>query len=263
MELTSNNYYTTDANKAFWSVSQYKAFDRCEACGLAQATGEYEREATEALMVGSYIDAYFAGEMDDFIELHPEIFNKRTGELKSAYSHADTIINRIESSELMMEYLDGDKQRIFTAELFDVPWKIKTDVYRDDRICDLKIVKDMNDIWDDKDGYRKDWINYWGYDIQGAIYQKVEQIATGRTEPLPFYLVVATKEKTPDIAVIQIPQHVLDMALNIVESKIERYDLIKQGLVEPMRCEHCDYCKSTKVLTEPTLYVTREERTAE
>ena len=34
-----------------------------------------------------------------------------------------------------------------------------------------------------------------------------------------------------------------------VKEKIQLFDAIKQGIIQPDRCEHCDYCKSTKVLT--------------
>ena len=75
---------------------------------------------------------------------------------------------------------------------------------------------------------------------------------------LPFYLVAVTKEKIPDVKVIQIPQHVLDAALGMVEAKIERFDLIKNFDVEPIRCEHCDYCRTTKQLSEPEIYEVEE-----
>ena len=48
--LTSSNYFSTDANKSFWSVSSFKAFDKCEASGLAQVRGQYERPETDALL---------------------------------------------------------------------------------------------------------------------------------------------------------------------------------------------------------------------
>ena len=250
ISLTSENYHTTTANNDYWSVSLFKAFDKCEASGLAMVRGEYEREQTTSLLVGSYVDAYVSGTQTAFIEQHPEIFNSRTGELKADYRKADELIRTIESQPLMVEYLTGEKQTIMSAELFDVPWKIKIDVHGGDRIVDLKTVKDFEPLY--KEGFgRVSWIEYWGYDIQGAIYQKIEQIASGRAEPLPFYIVAVTKEKVPDVAVIQIPQHVLDTALKVVESKIDRFDLVKTGEIEPRRCEICDYCKMTKKLTEP------------
>ena len=63
MKLTSSNYFSKEAQKTFWSVSQFKAFDNCEAQGLAEALGEYTRQETDALLVGSYVDAYFAGDV--------------------------------------------------------------------------------------------------------------------------------------------------------------------------------------------------------
>lgn len=251
--LTSENYHTTTANNDYWSVSLFKAFDKCEASGLAMVRGEYEQEQTTSLLVGSYVDAYVSGTQTSFIEQHPEIFNSRTGELKADYRKADELIRTIESQPLMVEYLTGEKQTIMSAELFDVPWKIKIDVHGGNRIVDLKTVKDFEPLY--KEGFgRVSWIEYWGYDIQGAIYQKIEQIASGRAEPLPFYIVAVTKEKVPDVAVIQIPQHVLDTALKVVESKIDRFDLVKHGDIEPIRCGRCDYCKRTKKLAEPMVY---------
>lgn len=242
----------------YWSVSQFKSFDRCEACGLAESSGEYVREETDALLIGSYIDAYFAGELDEFIRIHGDkMYSKRGGGLLSKFSHANDIIDRIEEQPLMIEFLKGEKQVIRTAELFDVPWKIKIDVHGGSRLVDLKIVKDFGEVFDKGYGYRS-WVEYWGYDIQGAVYQRIEQISSGRTEPLPFYLVAATKEPVPDVAVIQIPQHVLDAALAIVENKIERFDMIKHGEVEPKRCEACDYCKRTKILRAPSIYEIEE-----
>ena len=258
MNLTNDNYFSPDANRTYWSVSQFKEFNRCEACGLASVRGEWEREETDSLLIGSYVDAYFSGEMDDFVERNFEkMFSKRGGGLLAKFEHANDLIRRIESDPLMMEYLAGEHQTIMSADLFGVPWKIKMDVYNENRIVDLKVVKDFEDIYDKGYGWRS-WIEYWGYDIQGAVYQKIEQTVTNRNQPLPFYLAAVTKEKYPDIKVIQIPQHILDTALKLVEAKIDRFDLIKQGEVEPIRCERCDYCKSTKKLTAPEIYEIKE-----
>lgn len=258
MTLTNENYHSVEGNTSYWSSSLFKAFDRCEASGLASVRGQYRREETDALLIGSYVDSYFAGEMDEFVGEHSDKMFKKNGELYAKYEQANQLINTIECQPLMMEYLDGEKQVIKTAELFGVQWKIKMDVYRpDERIVDLKCVKDFEPLYKEGSG-RVSWIEYWGYDIQGAIYQKVEQIASGRAEPLPFYLVAVTKEKTPDIAVIRIPQHVLDTALKIVEAKIDRFDLVKTGEIEPERCEKCEWCKQTKVLTTPMIYESEE-----
>ena len=255
--LNKDNYFAYDMMKKYWSVSQFKAFDRCEAAGLAEVRGEYQREETDALLIGQYVDAAFSGEMEKFVERNgPKMF-KKNGEILAKFAHANDIIRRVERDPLMMEFLTGEKQVIMSAGLFGVPWKIKMDVYNEQRIVDLKCVRDFADIWDPGYG-RRSWIEYWGYDIQGAVYQKVEQLVTGRSEPLPFYIAAVTKEKTPDIKLIQFPQHILDTALKMVEAKIDRFDLIKSGEVEPIRCEQCEYCRDTKVLTAPEVYEIKE-----
>ena len=258
MKLTADNYHSSESNMVYWSVSQFKEFERCEACGLASALGEYVREETDALLIGSYVDAYFSGELGEFIDAHRDVmFSKRGGGLLAKFQRADEIIQAVNKQPLMLEFLSGEKQVIQTAEMFGVLWKIKMDVYRpDERIVDLKCVKDFGDIWDVTLGSRRSWLEYWGYDIQGAIYQKVVEENTGKK--LPFYLAAVTKEKVPDVAVIEIPQHILDAALGLVEAKIERFDLIKSGDVEPIRCETCDFCKATKRLTAPVIYEIEE-----
>ena len=257
MKLTSGNYYTPEANREYWSVSLFKAFDRCEAAGLASVRGQYEREETDALLIGSYVDAYFTGDLDEFVGRHADIMFKKNGELYAKYEHANDIINTVECQPLMMDFLQGEHQKIFTADLFGVPWKIKTDVYKwADKIVDLKCVKDFKPIYKDGAGYVS-WIEYWGYDIQGAVYQKVIEQATG--ERLPFYIVAVTKEKVPDVDVIQIPQHILDTALKIVEAKIDRFDLVKTGEIPPERCGQCEWCKQTKILTVPSVYESEAE----
>ena len=85
---------------------------------------------------------------------------------------------------------------------------------------------------------------FWRYDLQGAGYQKGVEIVTG--ERLPFYLAVATKERTIDLDVFQIPQSTLDAALYEIERNIGHYAEVKAGLVPPTYCGECDYCKSIK-----------------
>ena len=260
--LTAENYYSVEANKSYWSVSMYKAFDKCEASGLAQVRGQYERPETDALLIGSYVDAYFTGDLDEFVGNHADSMFKKNGELYAKYEHANKIINTVECQPLMMDFLQGEHQKIFTADLFGVPWKIKTDVYLEPpnkdtygRIVDLKCVKDFKPIYQDGFGYRP-WLEAWGYDIQGAVYQKIVELVTG--EVLPFYIAAVTKEPVPDVDVIQIPQSVLDTALKVVEAKIDRFDLVKMGEIPPERCGTCEYCKKTKILTAPSVFEPEE-----
>lgn len=240
--LTAENYFSQENNLKYMGSSQFKSFMNCEAMALAEIKGEYEREKTAALLVGSYVDAHYEGTLDIFKAKNPAIFTQK-GELKSEYRQAEYIIQRLERDGLFQQFMAGEKQVIKTGEIFGVPFKIKIDSYHPgNKIVDLKVMRDFERIW--KDGVPLSFVEAWGYDIQAAIYQFVEG------NNLPFYIAGATKEKEPDLAVIAIPQNRLDYCLEIVTDNVKRFDDIKKGLIEPTRCEHCDYCKSTKVLTE-------------
>ena len=60
---------------------------------------------------------------------------------------------------------------------------------------------------------------------------------------MPFVLAVATKEDGCDKALIQIDQEYLDQALKLVEELAPRYNLIKQGAIEPTHCDNCPSCR--------------------
>ena len=249
MKLTNENYFSAEANQQYMSVSQFKAFEKCQASALAEINGEYEREKSTALLVGGYIDAYFEGTLSDFIKHNPECI-KSDLSLKSDFVKAHDIIDRIKRDKLFMEYMSGKKQVIMTGIINGVAVKIKVDILHDDKIVDSKIMKDFEPIWVEDKG-RMPWYDAWGYDLQGAVYQEVVFQNTGKR--LPFYLAAATKEKTTDIDIVHLDQDRLDFALHDrFEANVELFDAIKHGIISPDRCEKCEYCKNTKVLTEPT-----------
>lgn len=243
MEINKNNYFSTKASMAFFGATQFKNFLKCEAGALAECKGEFVPDTTTAMLVGSYVDAYFSGEIAEFTANHPELFNKKTGELKASYQKADGIIERIDKSKLFKHFLDGEPQKIMVGELFGEPWKIKVDALHDDKIVDLKVMKDLKPVW--KNGELKTFIDAWGYDLQGYIYQQIVKYNTGKQ--LPFYLAVATKEAHTDLAIIEIPQWRLNVARGVIEYYLPRFAAIKRGEKEPTRCEKCDYCKDTKI----------------
>jgi hypothetical protein len=162
---------------------------------------------------------------------------------------AEAIIQRILRDKKFTEALSGEKQVIMTGTIRGVPVKIKIDVLHPDRIVDLKIVKDFEPMRDPEKGIVP-WFEYWGYDLQGAAYQEIARQNGKGT--LPFYLAAATKEKVTDLDIVHIPDEVMHFNLEKIQRDIVLFDAIKKGIVEPERCGKCDYCKATKVLTEPT-----------
>ena len=248
MKLTQKNYFSKKANQEYMSVSQWKSFEKCQHAALAEIKGKYEREESTALLVGSYIDAYFEGTLAAFIKAHPEIYTK-SGTLRAEFIQAEAIIQRIMKDKLFMKYMSGEKQVIMTGEICGVPVKIKVDSLHPDKIVDLKIMRDFESMYHSEKGHVP-FFEMWGYDLQGAVYQEIVRQNTG--EKLPFYLAAATKEKVTDIDIIHLNQGHLDFAFEHFKATVEMYDAIKKGIIEPERCEKCEYCKTTKVLKTPT-----------
>lgn len=236
--LTNENYFSKENQIEYFGTSQLKDFLDCESRAMASINGDYIREKTTALLVGSYVDAHFSRELDLFRAQNPEIFTQKCT-LKSEFKKAEEIIARIERDPLMMQFLSGEQQVIKTAELFGHKFKIKIDSYHPGRlIADLKIMRDMEPVW--KDGRKQHFIEAWNYGLQAALYQAVEG------NQLPFYLVVATKETEPDIGIIQIDQSVMDHLMTVIEANIDRFSAIKRGEIDPEKCGKCDWCKSQK-----------------
>jgi len=230
----------------YMGTSQFKAFMDCQARGLAEVKGEYVREKTSALLVGSYVDAHFEKSLDLFKAQNPEIFTQK-GTLKAEYKNAEDIITRLERDKLFMHYMSGQKQVIQSGEIDGILFKTKIDSYLPGQcIVDLKVMRDFEQIW--KDGLKISFVEAWGYDFQAAIYQAIEG------NNLLFIIAGATKEKEPNLELFSIPQQRIDYCLEVVKENAPLFANIKLGLIEPTRCNRCDYCKSTKVLTEVVDY---------
>lgn len=242
MILTNENYYSQDSNREYMSVSQYKSFMNCEAAAMADLHGKWSRPKSTALLVGSYVDSYFEGTLEQFKAENPDIF-KRDGTLKADYIQAEEIIARIEADPMFTAYMSGKKQEIYTAELFGVKWKIKIDSLLPEMIVDLKVMRSMERIMG------KSFVEHWQYDLQMAIYAEVYRKVTGRD--LNTFLAVATKQNPPDLEIIHIPKWRRDELLEEVERSLPHIIKVKNGEVEPERCGICEYCRATKKLTEP------------
>lgn len=247
MNLTDENYFSKENNLKYMSASQFKDFLKCPACAMAKLKEEWKQEKTTALMVGSYVDASYEGTLDIFKAKNPEIF-KKDGELKSEYKKAEEIINRLEKDKMFSKYMSGEKQVIMTGEILGVPFKIKIDSFHKDKcIVDLKVMKDMQPIWNGKE--KENFVEYYGYDIQMAIYQEIVRQNTGKI--LPTFLCVATKETITDFAILGIDNERLEFVMNaIIKPSLLSINNIKNENAEAYRCEKCEYCKSTKEIKQ-------------
>lgn len=255
MQLTAENYYSKMADFAFMSVSQFKGFSGsygrtgCEAAAIARIRGEYDEGPSTAMLVGSYVDAWFEGTIDDFKASHPDLFTQK-GELRATYKKAEEMIARASRDKLFMQYMSGEKQVIMTGELFGAKWKIKMDSYIPGKaIVDLKCMSSLTKMNYTQDAGYLDFVRYWGYDIQGAVYQEIVRQNTGKK--LPFFIAGISKEEAIDIEVIGVNDLYLKEALQMVEREMPHILEVKTGKRPPDRCGICKYCRDTKVLMRP------------
>lgn len=263
MELTRENYFSQEAQMAYMGSSQFKDFLSCEAAALAKIRGQYKPPASRSMLVGSYVDAWYSGELPDFTERHPDMFKKdRT--LKADFLAANAIIDRMQADRLYSLLMSGEKQVIRTGKIAGVPFKIKIDSlldaaacrqiseefpdaapaigFEDGAIVDQKVMRDLGDVWSDEERRMVPFAQAWGYDIQGAIYQAVEG------HMLPFLLAVGTREEPADLAALYIPDDALRAKLYEAEDLAPRFQAIKEGREEPRRCERCPWCRATRTL---------------
>lgn len=249
MKLNSRNYYSKSANTGFFSVSQFKDFLKCPAMAMAKLNGEYTPERGRALILGSYVDEMLTGtekSLDKFIEENRAELFKKNGDPYADVEQAMETVDRVEKQPLMMYYLGGKHQKIMTGEIEGVPFKIKMDSFDpEEYICDLKYMASLR-----SPNLFTPMVEYWGYDLQAACYQEIVYQNIGKR--LPFFFNVATKEKPAHLAVGQISQWNIDKAMETVRGNIVNFQKIKTGEIEAERCEdyNCDYCTTTKVITE-------------
>ena len=276
MKLTNKNYYGAKANQEFMSVSQFKDFKRCESMAMAKLKGEYEQPKSSALLLGSFVDEMLTGtkksQRDFIVGNRSEIFQKGSkinklddnglAVLFNDYGlnifqdeykpyteivQALETIERIKKQPLMMQHFKSKHQVIMTGEIAGVPFKIKMDNYKPGEfISDGKYMASLR-----SPNLFEPMVKYWGYDLQGAVYREIVRQNTGKV--LPFYLDIATKEKPAHLDVAEINQYDLDEALEKVKAFAPRYQAIKNGEIEPNRCDEydCNYCTITKIITEP------------
>ena len=276
MRLTSRNYYEREANVSFMSVSQFKDFRKCEAMALAKIKGEYETPTSKALLLGSFVDEMLTGtkktRMKFIVENRLELFQKSSKLTKYSDQELESMlkdssfdvfsadnkpfaeivqaldtIEKIKKQPLMMKHFKSRHQTIMTGEIAGVPFKIKMDNYKPGEfISDGKYMASLR-----SPNLFEPMVKYWGYDIQGAVYQEIVRQNTGKR--LPFYLDIATKEVPTHLAVAQINQYDLDESLEVVKALALRYQAIKNGEIQPERCGeyNCSYCTETNIITEP------------
>lgn len=261
--LNDDNYFSLEAEKEYCGSTQYKNFmgcpikPGCEERAIKTINGEYEPETTKALLMGSILDALWENDDPEYIlERFPDCVSSRgttKGQLKSEYQSVIQLYQMTLKQEKFCAYMSGIKQQIMTGIIEGLPFKIKIDSYIPGKaIVDLKTTQTLDRTFRyyiPDSGERLPFYIAYGYDIQLAIYREIVRQNTG--ENLNCYLAVADKKPHPICDVIEMPQKLLDEALERIKGNCETIIMLKNGEVEPTRCEHseCDYCRDTHVCT--------------
>lgn len=141
-----------------------------------------------------------------------------------------------------------------TGQIFGVPWRIRLDKYIDAgrTILDWKTCANIQELkWNEALHEKATFIDNYGYMMRAAVYSEIEkQNANSKDDPL-FIIVAISKEEPPDKeALLLNHRQRYDYELEQIKEKLPYFYAIKTGSMKPRRCGHCDYCRSTKQLSE-------------
>ena len=254
MVLNQENYYSKEADMEYMSVSQWKLFNECEAKALAIIEGREDATYKDSFLEGQLFEAVVTGGKELFISKHPELISTRgatAGQLKSEFKKVITSAEKFNEQNFFKNIIQKcDKQVILTGEICDVKVKCALDLFdkETNSIYDIKCMKDFKETWDKSEKCYKPWYYTYNYVLQLAVYRELVRQNFG--EPKEIGLISATKEDVPDIEALSFSSELLDLELENFKLKVKRYDDIKKGKLEPIKCGCCDYCKSIKTINE-------------
>jgi len=281
--LTRENYFSPEAEALFLGSSSFKAWDRChdngcEAREVAKREGKWTDKPNSNFLLGSYVHAWSEGTLPEFINEHPELFKKGGCELLAKCTLGDKMIECFKNDSAMMKMREGAKESIFTGEINGVDFKIQVDILNvlECRFADIKTTKEIHGkYWNDEDRVYESFIKHYDYPLQFSIYaeilrQNYKQILeeslniytkkqlekfielVKNNRYLDCYILAVDKQEIPDHEIIRMNiEELISDKLEEIEMKIPRIMAVRNKEIEPMRCEKCEYCRSTKKIIEP------------
>jgi len=265
MNLTTDNYYSQEADWAYMSCSQYQSFQECEAKAMAKLEGRWVDDDNKAFIIGNYFHTHFEGPeahkkfCDDHFE---DIYRTKTTKARgfeivgkySDYETADKMIAVAERDPLIKALIKmpGEHEKIMTGEIFGVPWRSRLDKYVPDGrvIIDWKTTKN---IWETSYNptlkERETFIETYGYLMRAAVYTEIEKQFSGQDTDAQFIIVAISKQDPPDKeALLLNHRQRYDLELEQIKENLWNITQIKSGSRKPRRCGYCDYCRATKIL---------------
>ncbi len=260
--LTQSNYYTHETDWQYMSFSLYKDFCKCEATALAKLKDDWKPTSNPVpLLVGNYTHSYFESQEshEKFISENESAMlsnrGKSKGQLKAPFKVADSMIKALKDDYFFRQaYLPGEKEKIVTGEINGTQWKGKIDSLNLDAgyFCDLKTVDDINKKhWNTDLGRYTNFIFDRGYHLQMAIYKElIKQTFGVECEPLIF---AVSKQEPPAKLAIDFTDteslSYMNFALQELEDNQKHILDVMHGEIKPKRCEKCEYCRQTAMLS--------------
>lgn len=264
LKLTRDNYYSIEADRDYMSCSQYQDFLDCEARAMAKLEGRFEREESEAFLVGNYFHTFFEGPdeheqwcNDHFDNVFKYTIDKKTGEpiIKGKYApyvKADEMIQTVMNDDLCRAFVEmpGECEKIISGEIFGIPWKARLDKYiSEDRvIVDYKTCKSIYETnYNPFTKQRETFVETYGYMMRAAVYSELEKQLTEQTTDPQFILICVSKETPPDKEPVSLNHRArYDLELQRVKENLARIIQVKNHITPPKRCGVCEYCRATK-----------------
>lgn len=258
-ELTTENYYTPEADQNFLSCSQFESFLECEAAAMAKIEGRYEPKKSKAFIVGNYFHTAFESREahEEFVADNYEEIYQKNGKLRADFAKADEMIAHAIADPAIRRIVDmpGENEKIMTGKLFGhYPWRIRLDKYIEApvrMIIDWKTVANIHELsWNEEMNQRTSFVRTFRYLFRAAVYMEIEKQYAGCDQDPLFRLVCISKQDPPDKEMVDLNnRQELDLELEKVKEKIWDIQAIKDGRKKPRRCGRCAYCRSTKKLS--------------
>ena len=273
LQLTDSNYYSLEADRQYMSCSLFQDFLDCEARAMAKLEGRFEREESEAFLVGNYFHSFFEGTeafekfcTEHFDDIFKYKIDKKTEEpiitgKYAPYIKADKMIETIKNDELCMTFVEmpGENEKIFTGTLFGIPWKAKFDKYvaNGRLIIDYKTCKSIYETnYNSYTKQRETFVETYGYLMRAAVYTELEKQnlppdANPDNSDPQFILMCVSKEEPPDKELVSLKHRVrYEQELEFIKERLPRMISLMNHQQAPRKCGVCEYCRSVKKLTD-------------
>jgi hypothetical protein len=270
MKLTAENYHSLEANREYWSTSQFEDFQECELRAYHRyVAGDYKPGTRPEFTEGSFVHAWFEGKeaLEKFIEENSEGVLSKTGKgkgaMKKSFSDAAASCMLAERNQLFSSFVAGEHEVIMTGDLGGAKWKIRVDVLNRKRkfFTDIKYMASLGQqMWrtykfDDfgeispsgkfEKNIQVPFYEAYDYWLRLAIYREVIRQNTG--EKYIAYIAGISKETPPDIDVLRFDNEArFQIELQKVASAMPILLKVKESGEMLTGCDGCFFCRSRK-----------------